>query len=328
MEVKQQEALKAIRNGQLCSVYVLYGNEPVLIDEVRQAIVEASRDWDRYTFSSDDSVERGLEACKTPSLFAQQKLVFVTATCEALTQHARALERYFAAPFPGSRLVFSVPDQSLPSWLKSQQTDQVLLVNCSKLPTEQAMSWLSARARQAGKTLPNEVAEAILDACEKNLTWASAELEKLICYCGSNNQITMEDFKTVCSGAAPSVFKLVETVFRGKVADSLELCDRLLSLGESVEGLFGLLASEIRYMYKLKVWKQSGATDSQIVEALHIQPFRFSRCSKNSSRMSLDQLRETLLEFNRLDTMAKTGWVTFDQALRMAVLYLASKVHS
>lgn len=328
VEAKHSEVLESINESRLFPVYVLHGDEPVLMEEVREAIIRASGEAERYSFSSEDALEKGIEACYTPSLFSREKLVLVSTDGETLKKWAHKLERYLGAPSPDSRLVISVSSAApWPAWLKSAAGETTLLVDCSRPQPAQCVSWLVGKARQSGKLLPPEVAELILETCERNLTWAARELEKLICYCGQDQQITVQHYRAVCTAAAPRVFEVVEAAIKGQVARALELCEKLTSLGENVEGLFGLLASEVRYMYKVKVWKSSGTPDKQIMEALGIQPFRFSRCTSHCSKFSLEELRQILCKYSRLDSMAKRGVITFEQALRMAVLYLAGKTH-
>ena len=310
--------MKIIQSDSVPAVCILWGDERALQDELLARIAGRLEGAEMYRFSGEDALEKTLEVCDTPSLFGAFKLVCISV--EGDTSLWPRLAAYIADPSHTACLV--VVSKHPPSGEFPTDDGHCLVIDCSRLQPREASAWLVEYARDAGKSLPTLVAERLLEASGRSLTAACAELEKLITYVGNSKQISLDDYEAVCHAAPHKLYQILDEVFNGRLAEALRICRGLVIQGESEEALFGLLASEVRLMHKIKVCKEASMSDDDIRKLLELQPFRYSRCLKQSNRFSPLELKQKLYELNELDAQQKRGFITPSEALSRAIMLL------
>lgn len=187
MQLKPEQLAAALARG-LAPVYLLAGEEPLLVadgaDAVRQA-ARAAGHAERVVYEADRSFDWTLLAGEAASLslFADKRLIELRLGSGKLSDEgAQALCDYAAAPSPDVVLLVTADA------LDRRARDSAWYAACDRAgvamyawPLDAAAlpRWIVARARMLGLTLDEDAAVLLAELTEGNLLAAAQELGKL-----------------------------------------------------------------------------------------------------------------------------------------------------
>jgi DNA polymerase III subunit delta len=254
------EQLPATLARGLASIYLISGDEPLLVDEAAAAIRLAARAQgflDRRVFF----IERGFSwdeidhEAQSLSLFAERRLFELRIPNGKPDKGAASLERLAARPPPDviSLIVSDKLDKKSADapWVRAVEKQgvwvQVWPVDRAAMP-----GWLRARAKALGMEVEAAAAQLIVERVEGNLLAANQELEKL--RLAEPNQPISVDLvlRAVGDSARYDVFQLAQSAAAGDAARALHV---LLGLkGEGVEPslILWALVRELRGLWQAR----------------------------------------------------------------------------
>lgn len=251
----QAENLSSELQTSLLPVYVLSGDEPLLITEAADAIRAQARQQG-FTEREVFFVERGgsswndvLRAAEALSLFAAKRIVEVRMPTGKPGTGAADLLRMIQVA--GDDLLLLVITGRLDAtardaeWLESADarggTVTVWPVDRARFP-----AWLQARFRAAGLAIDDEALALLVERTEGNLLAARQEVDKLRLLFGAGARV---DVAAVAASAGESarfdVLQLTRSVEAGQAARALRVLDGLHTEGtEAVLVLWALLRAK------------------------------------------------------------------------------------
>lgn len=251
----QADNLSSQLQTTLLPVYVLSGDEPLLITEAADAIRAQARQQG-FTEREVFFVERGgsswadvLRAAEALSLFAAKRIVEVrmpsgkpgTGAADLLRMIQVAGDDLLLLVVTG-RLDASARDAE---WLGAAErrggTVTVWPVDLPRFP-----AWLQARFRAAGLAIDDEALALLVERTEGNLLAARQEVDKLRLLFGAGARV---DVAAVAASAGESarfdVLQLTRSVEAGQAARALRVLDGLHTEGtEAVLVLWALLRAK------------------------------------------------------------------------------------
>lgn len=176
---------RALKRGELASVYYVHGAEVLLKDEAVRGIVDRAVEPAMRDFNLDQRSAAALDPEAVSSLLhtlpmmAERRCV-VLRDVDGWQKRARGraeLLRYLERPSPDTVLVMvqGAADEKPDAELAARAT----VVACDPLPPDRALKWLALTAGQLGVELPDDAAQHLLAAVGNDLGALRAELEKL-----------------------------------------------------------------------------------------------------------------------------------------------------
>ena len=187
MPLKPEQLAAALGRG-LAPVYLLAGEEPLLVADGADAVRRAARAAG-YDERVVHEVERGFDwsllagEASSLSLFAQRRLIELRLGSGKLSDEgAAALIEYLAAPPPDVLLLLTADalDKRARSSAWFATCERVgVAVYAWAMETAGLPRWLIGRARGMGLTLDEPAAALLADLTEGNLLAAAQELDKL-----------------------------------------------------------------------------------------------------------------------------------------------------
>jgi DNA polymerase-3 subunit delta len=200
--------------------------------------------------------------------------------------------------------------------------------------------WAIGRAKEAGATLRQEAAEALLDAlCPQgwreaprgrdarlpDLQGIDTEIQKLATAVLSREQpvITARVVDVLTLGETETnIFRLVDAAAVGDTRQALALLRSALEEGVAPELLLSLLATKFSLLVRLRAVGGTRATDA-VASQLGVTPYRLRDAARQLAQIGEDRVGECLRIVLEADQAIKTGRAPrSDDALYWAVLEL------
>jgi DNA polymerase III subunit delta len=310
---------------QLQAVYLVSGDEPLLVNEAADAIRAKAR-AEGCTERDLHVVERGfdwqglLADSRALSLFAQRKLI------EIRMQSAAPGEQ-------GTEAIVALAEEPSP--------DNVLLIITGKLDTRaQNSRWVSAidkrgvvvqiwpvdlprlpawiRDRLARHDLQADPAAAALlaERIEGNLLAAHQEIEKLALLLPPGPITAQTVVEAVADSARFDVLQLGEAAMRGQTARALRVLEGLR--GEDVEPTLILWAvnKDLQWLARAQALMRKGQSADSAMNTLYVWRSRQNAMKQALARLKPPLLRSLLLAAENVDRTIK-GFVRADPWLEL-----------
>lgn len=247
---------KEVKAGKLASVYYFHGPEETLKEEALAHLVDlavdaASRDFNydvRHATSLDPEALHAL--VNTLPMMAEKRVVVIRDvdgwTVKSPTR--KVLLEYLAKPAPETLLVLhqGPPKDDEKDEVDKELAERSQVVNFADLDAEEALAWVTKRAKQLDIPLTVEGATHLVNAAGSSLALLRLELEKLSAL-GSKEPIGVETVgEMVGIRYGETQYDWRDAVMKRDVVSATAMLPRVLGqTGVSGVGLVSLLGSSL-----------------------------------------------------------------------------------
>jgi DNA polymerase III subunit delta len=267
-----------VKRNEIPPVCLFLGQESYNRRRCRQAVAQAAPGVEPEQYdASETSLAAIIDDARAMSLFATERLIFVTAAETAMprTEDSGAdglavgvLEAYVKDPTPGVILVFEATRWDLegedkPKTERARKFFGAIpdVVEFRRFTADEARAELNRIAREANLKLDPAAAEALVEALAADVSRIAVEVEKLSLY---GKPITADDLPLLVPDARQStIFALVNALGRRDRVRSLEVLDALVREGEYLPLALTFLATQFRMALVAKEANLRGASQVQ-----------------------------------------------------------------
>jgi DNA polymerase-3 subunit delta len=337
-----QQVKKQIQKGEIAPIYVLYGTQKFLMDELLQEISkkvldENTIDFNYETFDlQEHPLELAVEAAETLPFMGDKRLIvaspalFLTGakTQNKIEHYIPSLERYLESPVDFSVLVLMVEQDKLDERKKlvKELKKKAVLCSCSSLQDQQLTPWLKERASLHCVHLDDDAAGLLGQFVGGNLQLLSNEMEKMALFVGKGGTITTTVVQDLISKTIEQdVFALVDHVVHSRIGEAFEYLYELLKRKEEPIKILFLLARQFRLIYKAKELNRRGYTQGQMAQQLGAHPYVCKLVVQQGKNYTEQQLTHILDQLAETDYSIKTGKLEKVLALEMFLLRLKQR---
>jgi DNA polymerase-3 subunit delta len=234
----------------------------------------------------DLSVTEVLDDARSLSLFAQERVIWVTGAENALPRRLKAdsedgespeksataaLSPYIKAPTPGtvivfecSRYEFSGDDRAKLERVEKFFSPVRATVEFRPFTPEASRLLAQDLARQHKLQLGGAELAALLDAVAGDANRLAAEMEKLSLFVGADRKVAMDDLRALTPNASQTtIFALVNALGRKDRAGALRSLDILIREGEYLPLALTFLSTQFRLALAAKESKVASAQQAQ-----------------------------------------------------------------
>jgi len=297
--------------GKLAPVYLVCGDEPLLIQESADAIRAAARAngfTERELFHADAGFDwqQVLSEANALSLFAQRKILEVRiASGKPGDKGSAAIQEYCNNPSPDNLLLVITPKLDASTqrgkWVKALD-DTGAMIQVWPVEARQMAGWISQRLKQAGVHANRAAVDILADRVEGNLLAAVQEIEKLKLL-ASDGEIDEATMSTVVADSARySVFTLVDKVLEGDPQGAAKNLRGLREDGTDAIVILWALARELRTLIAIQ---ESGHSSDAILKKHGVWDKRQPLVKSALRRLRLGHLRLLLRQGAALDRAIK-----------------------
>ena len=260
--------------GKLAPIYVIGGDEPLQVQEARDAIraAAAGRGFDERVLLS---VETGFDwnrlraHADSLSLFGEKLIIDLRLVSgKPGDAGARALRDYAASPAEDKLLIVTLDkfDRGSVSSLWYKALDGAgAAIRTWPVEARQLGAWIRRRANARGVTLSAAAAEALGERVEGNLLACAQEIDKLHMVHGEA-RLDLEDvLRSVADSARFDVFDLADAALAGDTARSVRILHGLREEGVAPPLLAWALTRELRALGRMAADLAGGASMAEVM---------------------------------------------------------------
>ncbi|MCB1691283.1 MAG: DNA polymerase III subunit delta [Pseudomonadales bacterium] len=273
------DKLKAELSRRIAPVYIVSGDEPLLVQEVADEIRATLR---AQGFSERDlfHAERGFDweevlfSANSMSLFAEQKILEIRLPGgKPGDKGAAALASYAEALSEGTVMLLILPRLDARSqsaaWFKALEGIgvfvQVWPIDIGEMPR-----WVTARMRRAGLSATPEAVGALVDRVEGNLLAAIQEIERLALV-AVNGKVGIEEVvEGVSDSSRYDVFGLIDAALSQDASRTVKICEGLRLEGVELLPTISLVAREIRNLSQMARAVENGKSPDAAMQQYKI----------------------------------------------------------
>ncbi len=319
------EQLAAHLDRDLKAVYVVYGDEPLLVIEAADAIRAAARrkgfdEREVLTAISGFNWNELHLATGNMSLFGGRQLIDLRIpTGKPGREGGKAIQDYCARPSPDALLLVTLPgldwSEEKATWLKALTEAGVAVKlippNLAELP-----AWIAGRLRRQQQKAGNDALHFIAERVEGNLLAAHQEIQKLALLYPAGELSLQQIQEAVLNVARYDLDGLREALLSGDVARLTRTLDGLQQEGEAPPLVLWAMTEEVRALAQVKAGQKQGQPVDALLKEARVWGARQSLFKRALPRIKESTANAALEDAARIDRMIKgigggDGWTEF-----------------
>ena len=329
------EQLAAHLERELQPVYVVYGDEPLLVIEAADAIRAAARrrGFDEREVLTALTGFNWLElhhATGNMSLFGGRKLIDLRIpTGKPGREGGAALQEYCARPSPDALLLVTLPGldwkDEKAAWLGALAGAGVAVKlippNLAELP-----AWIAGRLRRQEQSADAEGLRFIAERVEGNLIAAHQEIQKLGLLHPAGALSLAQIQNAVLNVARYDIDGLREALLAGDVARLTRTIDGLHQEGEAPPLVLWAMTEEVRALARIKTGLRDGQPLDGLLKEANVWGPRQSLIKRALQRIDASRANAALAHAAQIDRIIKglgTGDV-WNEFLRLGLRIAAT----
>ncbi len=308
------EQLAAHLERELRPLYVLYGDEPLLVLEAADVIRAKARQKgysEREVLTVLPQFDWGalLAAGGNMSLFGDKKLIDLRIpTGKPGKEGGAALQQWCQHLSPDNLLLITLPELD---WREEKAVWFSALVNAGvavKLmapPLAELPGWIAGRLRRQQQSAEQENLVFIAERVEGNLLAAHQEIQKLgLLY--PSGQLTAEQIRAaVLNVARYDLDSLREALLTGDIARLKRTLDGLMQEGEAPPLVLWAMSEEIRALTTIRLGIDAGKPVDMLLKEAKVWAPRAYPVKKALQRLSTAGLEAALQHAGQIDRLIK-----------------------
>jgi DNA polymerase-3 subunit delta len=314
MRLKAEQLNTHLSQGPLAPVYLISGDEPLLVQEANDQIRSAAK-VQGYTERELLHAESGfdwnivLTEANSLSLFSEKKVLEIRIpNGKPGDKGSKTLQEYIANPNDDTLIVIITPkldgSATRSKWVKAIESAGVFIqlwpVSANQLP-----QWINQRLHQAGIQANRQAVSILAERVEGNLLAAVQEIEKLKLL-APDGEVDADTMSTIVADSARfSVFSLVDKALEGEAQSACRTLRGLRDEGTEATIILWALTRELRTLLKASDALAAGDHLDWALKNLGVWEKRKALFKHAIRRLSVPQLRQMLKLAGGIDRAIK-----------------------
>ncbi|QQS16760.1 MAG: DNA polymerase III subunit delta [Neisseriales bacterium] len=315
MPILDPSELIASLQKQLSSIYLVYGDEVVLVmeavDQIRQAVHQAGYVDRRYIEAdSQFDINALKEAVCHLSLFSANQFLDIHFTSAKLSaKNGEVCNFLSTTKFADTifLLTFATLDRAQQQIAPLRALRQTaMVIEAKSISKNHLPQWITRRLANQQQSITEEALHVMVTQTEGNLLATKQIIERLALSHSQNTQITFDILKTSMSGNAKfTVFDLGEAWMSKNKERLLQILSALKVAGEPLTLILWVIAEDIRKLMKIRNAWQEGNLSHQTDHTLRLWGSKKILVHAASKRIRMHRLGQALIACAELDSQVK-----------------------
>lgn len=338
-----KEIINSIKKNEIKNVYLFYGEETYLIDDVLRRfkikLIDPSFEQFNFTLFENDEVDykKIIDTCETLPFMAEKRLVYLNGLdifkggSDPFSETGKKQFIEYIAQIPESTVVIFYGYSSIDGRKKiiKEIKKHGEVAEFAKLKEYELNRWIKFIFKKLGKSIGARelvLFKNNLDYLGRNpsqsLLDVENEIKKLVSFMGKKVNLGREDIDRVMGpNFHNDIFDLINSIEKRNFSEAIERLNNMtLEKKEPILRILTTLGNQIKNILLSKLLLEEGYSDREIASKLEIHPYVASKSVAQSKQFTVGRLRELLNLFLDADMMIKSG--TMDEKLAMEMLVL------
>jgi DNA polymerase-3 subunit delta len=309
------EQLGAALSKNIAPIYLVSGDEPLLIQEACDTIRRAARSAgfsERELYHCDTGFDWGqvLTAANSLSLFAEKKIIELRLpTGKPGDKGGKILQEYAQSPALDNLLLIITEKldgaTQKSKWFKAIE-DAGVHIQVWPIGVAQLPRWIGQRLQQAGLQADSSAIDLLASRIEGNLLAAAQEIEKLKLLSTDNNIISYEFMASaVADSARYDVFGLVDKALHGDARAAVKTLHGLKTEGTEPINILWALTRDIRSLVQISLAVAQGKPFEMAARQAGIWDKRQPLIQTALRRLKPAHIQQLLRKANGIDKAIK-----------------------
>jgi len=312
--MKPEDFNRSVEKGELGPLYLLYGDEPYLVERgvkklLDRAVDPGFRDFNLNVFYGNECKgDEVFGAAQTLPMFAALRVVLVKKGGELSAGAMELLLSYLQDPSPSTCLILQAEKIDGRKKFFAEFKKRGELVEFKRPYENQLGPYVRDEVRAAGKKIDAEAAELLAYLVGNNLQELVSQIEKLCVYCGKKEVIGVSDVKAIVSDTkVESVFEFTDALGAKDLGRALRMLTTLLGDGEAPLRILGAVARHYRQLWQVRELLDRKIPSGDLAKASGINPYFLKKVTDQARNYPVSELKVVFERMLDLDLAFKSG---------------------
>lgn len=313
-----------IKDKTFRRVYLLFGDEPFLVNSYKKRLREAIAGDDTMNYNyfegKGQDVKEIISLADTMPFFAERRLVLIDGSGFFKSSAPEELVNYIPEIPESTCMVFVENEVDKRNKLYKKVKDNGYAAELKKQDADQLMRWAAGILSKDGKKITRQVMEYFMERTGDDMENIRMELEKLICYTMGREVITKEDVEAVGTVHVTNrIFEMVTAIVAGNTRKAMDLYEDLLTLKEPPMRIMFLIAKQFNQLLQVKELAGKGAQKSEIASRVKVPPFVVGKLMAQARAFTREQILSYVEFCVESEEAVKTGRLSDRLAVELLI---------
>ncbi|WP_280768524.1 DNA polymerase III subunit delta [Salipaludibacillus daqingensis] len=329
--------LKELNQGKLTPLYLLYGSETYLIEDIIQRIMSQALSKEEQEFNlskfdmNEHPVELAVEEAYTFPFMGGRRVVFLKDAYFFSTQKNTSkvehdlskLVSYIDHPAEETIFIVQAPYEKLDERKKlvKSMKKQASVMEGRPLEEKELRQWMVEKAAEYHVQFDSRSQERLLTLTGADLMVMASEIKKLAIHVGEGEIVTEANVDDlVARSLEHDIFALVDGVVKCQVYQALKIYKDLLKQKEAPLKILSLMVRQFRILYQVKQLTQQGYGEKVIAAQLKLHPYVVKLAARQVQKFRNEELLQLIDQLADLDFKIKTGQMKDELGVELFLL--------
>ena len=309
--------------------YLIYGLENYLIKKNINKIIDELKVTSDEIINLDmnyDSINDLIMEASTINMFSTKKLIicdnstFLSSSSDK-NDNIDELIKYIENAFKDTYILFILREEKIDSRKKICKilSKEAKVYVCEKIESYKLNNYVMDYIRNNGYSISSKNIDFLLSKTHYELSNVINEVDKLFIYKDKDKKITEEDIeKVITRNIETNIFELTNAIIKKDRSKIEEIYKDLLLSKEGPIKLIITIANQFRLYLQVKIMRNSGYSEKEIVSTLKEHPYRINLAMNNN--YTIEELKDNLRKLSKLELDIITGKVDEKLGFEMYLL--------
>lgn len=293
-------------------IYLLLGKEDYLkrefVNRLKNKFLQNDAAGLNFSvFDSQDRIRDVVDSANTLPFISQNRLILVKEIEKFQEPDKELFISYLKNPSKTTILLIET-NQNLKDAFLEEIKNFAEVLEFNKPYKSEFKVWLLKFIASYHKRISPDAIELLMEVLDDDLELASRELEKLVTFTARKNIITKQDVEEIIfKSMKETAFDFVEEICKKKIDSAIKIALNAFKGRRKLPELSGLLAWQLKRLWKVKVQLNKGASSHEISRTFNIPDYIAKKLIDQSDAFTIIELKRMLKALLKIDRLLKSG---------------------